>query len=139
MVDDLSEEKALALVHYWADGSKDDLESALSIFLKAERYTASLFFLHLAIEKKLKAAYVKKTRCHAPFTHNLLVLIEKLGWETTKETLTLAAEINEFNTEARYPDQKLDFHKRATKEFAESYLAKGKDFLQWIEVNSQNA
>jgi hypothetical protein len=67
------------------------------------------------------------------------VLIEKLGWETTKETLRLAAEINEFNTEARYPDQKLDFHKRATKDFAESYLAKGKDFLQWIEVNSQNA
>jgi HEPN domain-containing protein len=108
MVDNLSEEKALALVHYWADGSKDDLESALSIFSKAERYTASLFFLHLAIEKKLKAAYVKKTKCHAPFTHNLLVLIEKLGWETTKE-------------------------------FTESYLAKGKDFLQWIEANSQNA
>ncbi len=85
MVDDLSEEKALALVHYWADGSKDDLESALSIFLKAERYTASLFFLHLAIEKKLKAAYVKKTRCHAPFTHNLLVLIEKLGGKPQKK------------------------------------------------------
>jgi HEPN domain-containing protein len=139
MVDSLSDEKAATLIQYWADGSKDDLESALSIFSKTERYTASLFFLHLAIEKRLKAAYVKKTKCHAPFTHNLLVLIEKLGWEPTKETLRLAAEINEFNTEARYPDQKLDFHKRATKEFTEGYLSKGKDLLLWIEANSQNA
>lgn len=138
MVDKLDDEKALTLIQYWEAGSKDDLESALSIFSKAERYAASLFFLHLALEKKLKAAYVKKTHSHAPFTHNLLVLIEKLGWEVTSDRLTLAAEINEFNTEARYPDQKLDFYKRATKEFAEKYLVKGKDFLEWIEVNSQN-
>lgn len=138
MVDQLSEERAMSVTTYWEVGSKEDLDSAMAIFSKAERFTAALFFLYLALEKKLKAAYVNKTKWHAPFTHNLLVLIEKLGWEPTTEILTLAAEINEFNTESRYPDQKLDFHKRATKEFTESYLVRGKDFLLWIEKNLQS-
>lgn len=137
MVETLTSEKTGALVQYWEAGSKDDLDSALSIFSKAERYGAALFFLHLALEKSLKAAYVKKNKTHAPYTHNLLSLIEKLGWQPSEEVATLAAEINEFNTEARYPDQKLDFQKKATKEFAENYITKGKDFLRWIELNSQ--
>ena len=129
-------EKAETLIQYWVSGSKDDLESAVSIFSKAERYPASPFFLHLAIEKALKAAYVKKNQTHAPFTHNLLSLIEKLGWNANEEWLTLAAEINEFNTESRYPDQKLEFQTKATKAFAKGYLDRGKDFLLWIEQNS---
>jgi HEPN domain-containing protein len=67
----------------------------------------------------------------------LLSLVEKLGWSASEDIITLAAEINEFNTESRYPDQKLEFHKKATKEFAKRYIDKGKDFLQWIEQNSQ--
>lgn len=138
MTEQLSAEKAEILAEYWESGSKDDLESAFSIFSKAERYAASLIFLHLAIEKKLKAAYVKKNKTHAPFTHNLLSLVEKLGWNPSEDMVTLAAEINEFNTESRYPDQKLEFHKKATKDFAKRYIEKGKDFLLWIEQNSQN-
>jgi len=137
MADQLSSEKAETLVQYWESGSKDDLESALTIFSKAERYPASLFFLHLAIEKSLKAAYVRKTQEHAPFTHNLLSLVERLGWNPSEDLVILAAEINEFNTESRYPDQTLEFHKKATKDFAKHYIEKGKDFLQWIELNSQ--
>jgi HEPN domain-containing protein len=136
MLEQLSLEKAETLIQYWKSGSKDDLESAVSIFSKAERYPASLFFLHLAIEKALKAALVKKNQTHAPFTHNLLSLIEKLGWHADEEWLTLAAEINEFNTESRYPDQKLEFQKKATKAFAKGYLERGKDFLLWIDQNS---
>ena len=67
MTEQLSAEKAEILVEYWESGSKDDLESAFSIFTKAERYAASLFFLHLAIEEKLKAAYVKKIK---PMRHS---------------------------------------------------------------------
>ena len=100
MVQQLSSDKAEALVQFWESGSKDDFESAESIFSTAERYAASLFFLHLAIEKSLKAAYVKKTQTHAPFTHNLLSLVEKLGWSASEDIVTLASEINEFNTES---------------------------------------
>ncbi|MEN9825122.1 MAG: hypothetical protein RI953_867 [Pseudomonadota bacterium] len=139
MVGQLSEEKTKTLSDYWEAGSRDDIDSAMAIFSKAERYTAALFFLRFAAEKKLKAAFVRRHRTHAPFTHNLLVLIENLGWEATSDTLTLAAEINEFNTESRYPDQKLEFHKKATREFAQDYLAKGKDFLLWIGQKSQSA
>jgi hypothetical protein len=36
MVEQLSSVKAEALVQYWESGSKDDFESAVSIFSKAE-------------------------------------------------------------------------------------------------------
>lgn len=99
MVEQFSSDKAEALVQYWESRSKDDFESAVSFSLK-QSCAASLFFLHLAIEKSLKAAYVKKTQTHAPFTHNLLSLVEKLGWSASEDIVTLASEINEFNTES---------------------------------------
>ncbi|MBI5472202.1 MAG: HEPN domain-containing protein, partial [Ignavibacteriae bacterium] len=38
--------------------------------------------------------------------------------------------VNDFNIEGRYPDFKYVFYKKATKEFAEKYLTRMKEFYE---------
>ncbi len=104
------------LLAYWREGSDYDWGTAQSL-LRAKRYPYALFMGHLSLEKLLKGLIVKETRDHAPFTHNLAYLAGKLPFEFSKERIVFLEEINSFNIEARYPDEKRELYKRATKEF----------------------
>ncbi len=55
---------------------------------------------------------------HAPYTHSLALLAKKANIEMTEEMLDQLAEYMEFHIEARYPDEKRDFYKKCTEEFA---------------------
>ncbi len=131
----LNSEKLAIQIAYWTEGSESDFQTAEKIITSTDRYAAGLFFLHLAVEKALKARVVKKTKEHAPYTHNLLHLLTKLEVSSPKDIVTLLGEINDFNLEARYPDVKREFEKLATKEFAHKYLLEGKKVLKWISQN----
>jgi HEPN domain-containing protein len=120
------------LIDYWVRGSTEDLEGAREIIHQTSRYASGLFFLHLALEKALKALYCKKMSTHAPYSHNLLGLTEKIGITLTDSDIQILAEINEFNLEARYPDEKYSLQKRATKQFALRYLQKAEALQTWI-------
>jgi HEPN domain-containing protein len=133
----LTKEAKTSLVNYWILGSQQDLESCEAIFVQAKRYGAALFFLHLSIEKILKALYVAKTNQHAPLTHNLLALAEAAGLESTGEIELALATINEFNMVTRYPSQKSDFYGTATFSFAKSHIDRGKEIYQWINQTLQ--
>ncbi|MCX6151639.1 MAG: HEPN domain-containing protein [Ignavibacteriales bacterium] len=61
---------------YWVEGSIEDLDVAKSLF-NSQKFLYSLFFGHLALEKMLKALFVKINMEHAPITHSLPLLIEK--------------------------------------------------------------
>lgn len=74
---------------------------------KIKRYSDCLFFGHLILEKILKALVVKKTETYAPYTHNLLQLVKLADIALADEDIKLLAQTNEFNMQARYPDDKL--------------------------------
>ena len=63
-----------------------------------------LFFCHLAMEKFLKAVYVKIKDDFAPKTHNLLYLCELCGIELTEEQMTFYAILMKYQITGRYPD-----------------------------------
>jgi HEPN domain-containing protein len=42
-------------------------------------------------------------------------------------------EVNDFNIEIRYPEYKQEFYKTCTKEFAEEYFTKIKEYFEWIK------
>ncbi len=128
----LPPEKLKNQVLYWKQGGLEDLASAEEIITHTRRYAAGLFFLHLALEKILKALYVEKHGTYAPLTHNLLSLVSKCGLPTDSQQETALAAINEFNLETRYPDDRAAFISRATSAFANESLAKAKDLFQWI-------
>lgn len=128
-------DKVPGQIDYWHAGSLADLATATDIIQKTTRFGAGLFFLHLAIEKSLKALYVKRHQQHAPMTHNLLSLTTKCGLVPNEAQESALATINEFNLEARYPDDRKDLEKRANKLFAEQSLKTATELFQWISQN----
>jgi len=50
----------------------------------------------------------------------------------TEEQKVFLDEVNDFNLEIRYPDFKRGFYALCTKEYAEGYLMKIKEFRLWL-------
>ncbi len=128
----LSADKQKELSDYWRLGSIEDLESAKVIFQTGKRAGPALFYLHLSLEKALKCFYVDKFGAHAPYTHNLIILLEKLDWQPTDEQLQDLSIINQFNTTGRYPQAKVELRSKLTSEFTTLYLQKGEKLWNWI-------
>ncbi len=119
-------------IKYWITASSHDLEAMETIF-KSGRYDWSLFIGHLAIEKLLKALWVKNNEnITPPKMHNLLRLAEFSKLELRKNDFTFLLDLTSFNIETRYPDKKFEFYKTCTKEFTEKYLNKIKKFHKWL-------
>ncbi len=117
-------------IKYWLKSAEHDLESASAIF-SSERFDWSLFVGHLALEKLLKAFWIKNNNDPMPpRTHNLLKLAEESGLVLSDDEKLFLLEVNDFNIEARYPDNKFDFYKKCKREFAEVYLKKIKEFYE---------
>ena len=110
-------------IKYWLNTATQDWKVAGHLFEKGD-YSYALFFGHLALEKTLKAIYVKKQDETPPFSHNLVYLSEKAGLELEQKNLKLFEEISDYNLEARYPDDKLSFFRKCTIEFQKTSLNK---------------
>ena len=69
---------------------------------------------------------------HPPRIHNLPRLAEKTALALNDEQKQFLIDINDFNLEARYPDQRYSFYKLCTKEFTEEYFRKIKGTYTWL-------
>ncbi len=90
-------------VRFWRDGAQEDLVVAQEL-LERGRLRHGLFFLHLALEKLLKAHVCRHTRDLAPRTHNLVRLAEVANVNLSEQQKDILAEINPFALAGRYPD-----------------------------------
>jgi HEPN domain-containing protein len=119
-------------IDYWLQTSEMDLSSMETIH-NAGKYTIALFMGHLALEKLLKAFWVKAHSDNfPPKTHNLVKLADEAAVKLNENEISLLLEINEFNLETRYPDFKLDFYKKCTQEFSSEYIVKIKELYTCI-------
>ena len=89
----------------------------------------------MVIEKLLKALYAKnnKETPHAPKTHDLLYLAEKIDLELTEEQEAILNEITTFNLSTRYDDYKRAFYNKCTDEYTEEQMNKIKEVKLWLE------
>ena len=117
---------------YWETGSEDDLDSAHKLF-EGKKYHHALFFLHLALEKILKAIYVKKKNEPPPPIHDLVRLTEKSSLSISEEMTLQLAEISTYNIAARYDDYKMRFYKKATHEYAQKWMKVGGTLLDVLK------
>lgn len=120
------------LIEYWKTGSDLDFDSAKAISEKAKKNVQACFFLHLSIEKNLKAYIVFTTGEHAPYIHNLSVLAKKADLELNEAQRGLLVKVNDFNMRCRYPDDNYTIYKSVTAVLTRKLIKDVGEFNQWI-------
>ncbi len=117
---------------YWLSQSDNDLPVAESMLEKGY-YTWSLFIGHLVLEKILKAVYVSEHQKIAPRIHDLVKLAKSTSLNLNDDQLVFLSEVSDFNMEGRYPDEKNQFARKCTREFAADYLRRIKEMRLWLK------
>jgi len=120
------------ILTHWIETSDDDFNTMFILF-RSKSYHWALFMGHIAIEKLLKAYFVKYNQNHAPFTHNLYRLAELSGLEISEEHAEWLFKITTFNLNARYDDYKKEFYNMCTVDFTKEWIEKIKNLQQWIK------
>ncbi len=121
-------------IEYWLKSSKHDLNVAESLF-SSKHFDYCLFLSHLALEKLLKAWWVKDNNNkgnNPPKTHNLVYLAQHTSLELSDEQLKYLQFVNTFNIGVRYPDYKFKVYQKCTKDFTEKHFKKVKEFYKWL-------
>ncbi len=137
ILNQMDDSKIKKLISYWKKSSENDFLTAKDIINKTNRYSGGLFFIHLCLEKKLNETYVRKFKDFAPYTHNLMHLSEKAALPLSEAQQKILSEINEFNLECRYPEEKNLLQKKATKKFSQIYLSHAEELITWISQFSK--
>ncbi|MEW6685805.1 MAG: HEPN domain-containing protein [Candidatus Edwardsbacteria bacterium] len=119
-------------VNYWLEGAEYDLGVAEAMF-QTTKYPYALFMGHLALEKLLKAMWVKNRKAHAPITHSLPFLAEGCGTAIPPNTIIKLREFMEFYFETRYPEAQKAFYRKCTKKYTKERLTEIKEIFQWLK------
>ena len=93
---------------YWLSSYDNDYEVLLNMF-QSRHYNWALFLGHIVLEKLIKAYFVKKNGIHAPFSHDLRLLVKKCDMNFPDDMALQLDVITSFNINARYNSFKEDF------------------------------
>lgn len=123
------------IIDNWLSLAKYDLATAEDM-LKAKRYLYVAFMCQQAIEKILKACYVKEHTSTPPYTHNLLRLVRELSFkdEMSDEMVATIEELNSYYIESRYTEDIRELSKLLTETKAVSVLNLTKRLFEWIKA-----
>jgi HEPN domain-containing protein len=121
-------------VTYWIELSDYDIETAAAMLI-SKRYLYVSFMAHQAIEKILKAYFVKSNKETAPFSHSLSYIAKQseifdLFSEEQKDLIDM---LEPLNIEARYPSHKKQLFESLTDERCKTILEKTKELHSWIK------
>lgn len=106
----------------WIDGAKDALDTAHKLYV-SQKYHHALFFCHLAVEKALKAIYIRQQDKRPPYLHELPLLASKTSHQLDNDQVIALDTINTFNIAARYQEEKQELYHRATPEYANHWIS----------------
>ena len=116
-------------ISYWKSGAEEDFQVADQL-IRSGKIRHGLFFLHLTLEKILKAHVCRNSRDIAPRLRNLARLSELSGIAFKQEDLDFLAEMNPFNIEGRYPEM---WGPVPSREEADTLLQKSGGIFEWLK------
>ena len=114
---------------YWVKTAEEDFEVG-SHLIKTGKIRHGLFFIHLAVEKMLKACVCKSQEKTPPKTHNLINLYQLAGFEENTERQDALGALNRFCLEGRYPEQ---WPSIPDKKEARRYLNTAEQLIEWLK------
>jgi HEPN domain-containing protein len=120
------------IIESWINSSDNDLLTMNDMY-KTKHYDWALFIGHLAIEKLLKALYLKTISEHPPLIHDLRRLAEKMNLSLTEDRKIQLDTISRFNIRVRYDDYKQSFYKLCTIEFTNEWISQINECRLWIK------
>ena len=91
------------VIAHWQNGARAEVASA-KLLRDGGQYPGALFHCHLAVEKALKAAYMRDRRKEPPLTHDLLQIAAQLPRPWASADKQLLADLTGYATAARYDD-----------------------------------
>jgi HEPN domain-containing protein len=115
------------VISHWRKGARDAMELA-GVALERGKFALTLFHIHLAIEKALKAQFMDQRRKDPPMTHDLERLALELKQSWTPDELELFQDLTQYAIAARYDDPTWAVHE-ATSENATHWMNAGQRFL----------
>lgn len=117
-------------IAYWINSAMSDLETS-EILIKNDKDLNGLFFCHLALEKALKAHFVKVHTSIPPRTHSLGLLLDKTGIDVSKEEDEFMGLMMEYQIEGRYPQY---YPKIPVKSVVLNYFEETKKIVVWLKT-----
>jgi HEPN domain-containing protein len=90
-------------IDYWRAGAVEEWKFAGHILDEGD-VRHGMFFVHLSLEKIIKAHVCKKTGGLAPQIHTLLKLLDTAGLVISQEDREFLGEMTQYNIAGRYPD-----------------------------------
>lgn len=122
------------IVNNWIALADYDLDTADAMF-RAGRYLYVAFCCQQAIEKLLKAIYVRRTNQTPPYSHSLMRLAEAAA---VKDSLDgsqhkFLEELNSYYIENRYTEELASLAEKVSVEKTEMINHKTKDFAGWLK------
>ena len=117
----------------WQKQADYDLETADFMF-KGGRYFYAVFMCHLSIEKALKGLYHKKLDEIPPKTHNLVYLMNKVGFKPPEEIGRFLVKLNQASIVTRYPEDLAVLQREYTQTIVKEILSKTRGALEWIRT-----
>ena len=115
-------------VAYWRASAEEDWDVGRSLVVQGKT-RHGLFFLHLALEKALKAHVCRAAKEFAPRIHSLRRLSVLSGLPFAEANANFLAEFDRYDIAGRYPDT---LGPLPTRTEAESRLAKAQEIFTWL-------
>lgn len=119
----------------WLSLAEYDLATAAAM-LETGRLLYVGFMCQQAVEKILKACYVKQHGTTPPYTHNLLRLIAEMSWKEAVDapTLELAEMLNSYYIESRYTEDIQELTSTTTEMKAREILQAAREAFAWFKL-----
>jgi HEPN domain-containing protein len=114
---------------YWVKSAEEDFEVGGQL-VKAGKTRHGLFFVHLALEKMLKACLCKNQNETPPRIHNLIKLYQLAGLEADIERQDALGALNRFCLEGRYPEE---WPVIPDIKEAQRYLKMAERIIEWLK------
>lgn len=109
-------------ISFWIQSGNHSWEAGETLMVNA-KYVEALFFFCLAIEKFLKANWVKDNIDNTPpRIHDLQSIYSQTDIELPTELVDFLDTVNRWNLEGRYPDYRFSLYKLASKEYVENHF-----------------
>lgn len=122
------------VIKNWLALAEYDFETAKAM-LKSGRYLYVAFTCQQAIEKTLKAIYVKDKKETPPYTHNLIKLLSDLSISAKidEEKRRFMETLNSYYIESRYTEEIKEISKMLTGKKAKEIFLKTKELFLWLK------